>query len=86
MLEERAREPVVLGLSPLHPRDPVEQQRPVVARGQAAQLTPGAVEHDAAQAPHLGIDTESRRVISTHDLRVDARGTKINLSLLTWTD
>nr|BFF22766.1 hypothetical protein GCM10025732_07310 [Glycomyces mayteni] len=86
VLGEDPREPVVLLLGALDPRDAVEQQRAVVARRQAPQLSPGAVEHDAAQAPHFRVDSVRGRGICTHDPRVDAPGTKINFSQLTWTD
>ncbi|GAA1662174.1 hypothetical protein GCM10009830_04220 [Glycomyces endophyticus] len=86
MLQQDPREAVVLLLGPLDPRDAVEQERPVVARRQPAQLPSGAVEHDAAKAAHLRIDSVCGRDISTHGLSVDAPRTEINFSLLTWTD
>ncbi|GAA2270677.1 hypothetical protein GCM10009853_025460 [Glycomyces scopariae] len=76
----------MLLLGALDPRDPVEQEGAVVAGRQAAELASGPVEHDAAKAPHLRIDSVCGRGISTHGLSVDAPGTEINFSLLTWTD
>ena len=45
------RAPLRLG----HPRQPVEQQRVVVARGQPLQFGAGAVQDDGAQPANLGI-------------------------------
>ncbi len=38
-----------------HPRQPVEQQRVVVARGQPLQFGPGPVQDDGPQPADLGV-------------------------------
>jgi hypothetical protein len=52
---ERVRERVVLGLRPAHPRDRVEQQRVVVARGQAGQFVARSVQHDRCEPADLTV-------------------------------
>ena len=52
-LGQRRREGVVLLLRAVHPRDAVEEQLVVVARGEPPQLGPGPVQHHRAQSAHL---------------------------------
>ena len=58
---QRRGERVVLVLRPVHPRDAVEQQPVVVARGQPAQLRPRPVQHDRAQASYFTVRSSMRR-------------------------
>ena len=52
---QHRRERVVLLLRLGDPRQPVEQQRVVVARGESPQFVAGPVQDDSSQPANLGI-------------------------------
>ena len=54
---QRLRERVVLVLGAADPRDAVEEQLVVVARGQPLQLRSGPVEHHGLESADLGVGT-----------------------------
>ena len=66
-------EGVVLLLRAVHPRDAVEEQLVVVARGEPPQLGPGAVQHHRAQPAHLAGGAHGRGGLgnSVGGLRLD---------------
>jgi hypothetical protein len=57
---QRGRERVVLLLCAGEPRDAVEEQLVVVARGEAAELRPRPVQHDRPERVHLAADAVRR--------------------------
>ena len=57
---QRLGERVVLVLRPADPRDPVEQQAVVVARGEPLQLGPGTVQHHRPQPADLAVGAVGR--------------------------
>ena len=60
-LGQRGGEGVVLLLRAVHPRDAVEEQLVVVARGEPPQLGPGTVQHHGAQSADLAGRAHDRR-------------------------
>ena len=74
VVAQRLREPVVLLLGPVHPRDPVEQQLVVVPRGQPLELGARAVQQDRTEPAHLAVDVARHAATLSTRRREDRLG------------
>ncbi|GAB3995079.1 hypothetical protein GCM10029992_11340 [Glycomyces albus] len=86
VVEQGAGEPVVLGLGALDPRDAVEQERAVVAGVRRRSSPPGRWRMTRRRRPVSESTRYDECSLELMIQTIEARGPKINFSLLTWID